>query len=805
MLLASVAAALAGDGIGLEELPFAELSVAPAGPAEIDESVTVDGPFRLVGVAAGVRSYEAPIPIRPRALFFSSAPDGMRLARGNLKFRFAGDGEDAVLPGTWMFSQHSITVRVKPEATPPRPGEFVLTYPKAHERESSFYRTTAGLPAGAEGDRAFVVRSAQVDDVTREGLYLPAPSRAAWDVAVPAGGVLRLQLGVLPPEMADGTRSDGATLQVKVGDRVVATARARVGTFEELKVPLAEWGGQTVRLALETSDADPKRDHVFVASPQVYVPSEKPRRTVLIFIDTLRRDHLGAYGYQRGASPEIDRFAESSVVFDDTRSVAPWTLPSTRSALSGRQPEDWSTAQTLPMRLAGKGWATAAYVGNVYLSSNFDMSGGWGEHGCVNWPYARVEVDRALDFLDRHDDQDAMVMVHFMDLHLPYKEPWSYRGLYEGERPKGLAEGFTRNALLSAARSGKEKIKNYLVARYDQNLRYVDAEVGRLLRSLPDDAVVVLFADHGEEFFDHGDLEHGHTLYDELLRVPLIVRAPGLAPRRVSGQASLLDLTPTVLDLLGMPDPSLAGHSLAPAARGSEDAFLTGRPIGFGRPLYGNEAWGSLEKGIKYISRSGKELLFDVRSDPGEENNLREENDSDGAREAMAKALGRPTRVGFRVTVKGKSGSAFPVELHVPGGISEFWVGDDPTKHSDATVERVDAETVRAAFTSSRGTHREVFVVPTGDAQTVAPTVTVRVAQEGLAPVTLEGKIFDGFGDVLGRVTGGSRSAEVTYAAIPAPVAGRVIATDDEQNAALCALGYAECEKGTEGGGSEER
>ena len=635
MLLATVAAALAADGLGLDQLPFAELSVAPGGPAEVDASVAVDGPFRLVGVAQGVRSYEAPIPIRPRALFFGSAPDGMRLNRGDLKLRFAGDAEDAVLPGTWMFSQHSVTVRVKPESPPPRPGEFVLVYPKAQEREASLYRSTSGFAAGPDGDRSFVLRSAQVEDITREGLYLPAPSRAGWDVAVPAGGVLRAQVGILPPEMADGVRTDGANLVVRVGDEVVATTRVREGDFEDLRVPLDKWGGQTVRLSIASEDPNPARDHVFVASPQIYVPSENPKRTLVIFIDTLRRDHLGTYGYSRGATPAIDKFANSAVVFDDVRSVAPWTLPSTRAALSGLQPESWASARTLPMRLSEHGWATAAYVGNVYLSSNFDMSDGWTEHGCLNWPYARFEVDRALDFLDRHRDQDSLVMVHFMDLHLPYKEPWSYRGLYEGERPKGLAEGFTRTPLLNAAKGGKEKIRNYLVSRYDQNLRYVDDEIARLLASVPPDTTVVLFADHGEEFFDHGDLEHGHTLYDELLRVPLIIRAPGLAPRRVPGAVSLLDLTPTVLDMLGLPDPTLAGHSLAAAARGEDDPYLQHRALAFGRPLYGNEAWGSIEDGIKYISRSGKELLFDVRRDAQELHNLREENDSDGARDAM--------------------------------------------------------------------------------------------------------------------------------------------------------------------------
>jgi len=129
--------------------------------------------------------------------------------------------------------------------------------------------------------------------------------------------------------------------------------------------------------------------------------------------------------------------------------------------------------------------------------------------------------------------------------------------------------------LLAAAKGNREKIKNYLVGRYDQNMRYVDDQLARLFGRVGDEATVVVFADHGEEFFDHGDLEHGHTLYDELLRIPFIVKSPGLAPRRVATPVSLLDLTPTVLDLLGAPDPKLAPPTrcapASPAARFGPD------------------------------------------------------------------------------------------------------------------------------------------------------------------------------------------------------------------------------------------
>jgi arylsulfatase A-like enzyme len=801
VLLSWVGTALAGEGIGLADQRFAELTVArPPPPAALTEgAVSVAGPFRLVGVVAGVRSYEAPIPVRPRALFFDSPPQGMTLERGPAaraagRLRFAGDAEDAGVPDTWDFSADALTVRIRADEAPPAAGDLLLKYPAALDREDALWRVRDDAPAGLDGDSAFVVRSAQVDDVTRRGLYLPTPSTAGWDVAIPAGGVLRFEAGVLPPEMADGTTSDGSDVEVRVDGELVTTVRAEVRAFTDVRVPLAKWGGRTVRVTLSTVDGDPTRDHTFVVAPSVYVPSATPKRTVLVFVDTLRRDHLGVYGHTRGATPVIDRWAEGAVVFDDARSVAPWTLPSSRAALSGMQPEFWADARTLPMRLAAEGWATAAYVGNVYLSSNFDMSGGWGEHGCINWPYARVEVDRTLDFLERHADQDALVMVHLMDLHLPYKEPRAYRDLYAGARPAGLPEVFNRNTLMSAARGNQDYVRTYLTARYDQNLRYVDDQLGRLLAATGDDATVVLFADHGEEFFEHGGLEHGHTLYDELLRIPLVVRAPGLAPRRVSTPVSLVDLTPTVLEILGLGDPELQGRSLVPLARGEADTTVTDRPITFGRPLYGNEAWGSLEAGLKYVSRSGKELLFDLKRDADESNDLRFGKDPTPGRSALAAGLGRGVGIGYRLSPRGRTSNAFKVELHVPGGIAHAWVGDDPTNMSDATVEILDDETISAAFTSARGSHREVFVVPKGDATSIASTVTVRIAQRGVTGTPLKPLPFDGAGEALARVSAQGRTLEVTYAAIPLPAGNAAVGADDEHKAALKALGYIEDE-----------
>ena len=130
-------------------------------------------------------------------------------------------------------------------------------------------------------------------------------------------------------------------------------------------------------------------------------------------------------------------------------------------------------------------------------------------------------------------------------MHLPYTEPREFKGLYAEARPSGLTtDDFLRNDVVKANldSDGRQYVKD----RYDQNLAYVDAEVSRFLNALPDNATVVIMSDHGEEFWDHGGFEHGHTLYDELLRIPMVVRGPGIKAGRFEEPVSILDVTPTL-------------------------------------------------------------------------------------------------------------------------------------------------------------------------------------------------------------------------------------------------------------------
>jgi hypothetical protein len=439
----------------------------------------------------------------------------------------------------------------------------------------------------------------------------------------------------------------------------------------------------------------------------------------------------------------------------------------------------------LPKRLGAAGWVTGAFVGNVYLSTNFNMSGGWSEHGCVNWPLAEVSTYRAMDFLKRHEDMDVFLMVHYMDMHLPYKEPYAYRHLFWGEDPDFIGGYFLRATVLNVPGGKRKELKKYLEARYDQNLRYIDDQLDGLLRLAGQQAQVVFFADHGEEFFDHGDLEHGHSLYDELIRIPLAFWGPGVQAGRVSEPVSQLDIAPTILELLGFASGTTDGVSLMPYLKG-ERPSLGERPRAFGRPLYGEESWGSVVGSSKYMTRKGKEWIFDLASDPKEENNLKDADPVPG-RKALAAGMGQEVVLAWRLTpVRG--GGIVEVEVHVPGGVKLAWVGEDPLLKSEASLKQPSPETVIIRFDGTKGQQREVYIVPAGEIETLSPEVSVKV-QSG-SEVLLKAIPLTGEGELLAEIKAGGKTVQVTYAITPVPSGDALEAMDPELRAALEAMGY---------------
>lgn len=330
----------------------------------------------------------------------------------------------------------------------------------------------------------------------------------------------------------------------------------------------------------------------------------KPTEVNLIFVlvDTMRADALGR---RDGRTPFLDGLARDGTVFERAYAQASWTLPSISSLLAGRWPAEspgWSEGTqgippgvvSLAELLHGAGMRSAAFVSNPLLKESSGFGRGFESYWAsrvedgVLTP-AAVAVDQAIPWISAHRKERFFVLLHLMDPHDPYCPPARRVG------PPGAWPGNPDPAFTGAAPMPDAATVASWKGLYAEEVSYLDSQLARLFASLDPDVrartAVVLTADHGEEFLDHGFLKHAVTLFDEAVHVPLIVRMPGApAGRRVAAVVRLVDVVPTVADLLAVPvaEPvraRWAGVSLAPAVRGTAPVpplLAMGETFGFG-------------------------------------------------------------------------------------------------------------------------------------------------------------------------------------------------------------------------------
>ncbi|MCB9693718.1 MAG: sulfatase [Alphaproteobacteria bacterium] len=790
-------------GIALATLPFAELSIPPdsRGGAPIGAGTPLRGLKPAGGDEKTGFTFTAPNPIKPRTLFFFKPLPGLRLQQGGVGEVPYQWNPRRTTHLNWKMTRDEVTVRSK---SPEVPTDLTLLYPRSVERERGMHFATARA-AGLVTDEADFVRTAVQDGWTsHEGLLLPAPAKASFEVEIPASGVLTFAPGLARPELADLEPSDGCTLKITVDGASVFEEQLTVGPFEVERLDLSAHAGKKVVLGFESLPGGTAlNDFCFVGEPVLSAVKKNPRRVVMVFLDTLRPDHMSLYGWERPTTPGIDAWAKDAAVFDQARSVAPWTLPSARTVVTGRHPELYFSTKKLPELLGDAGFATGMIAGNVYLTANFGMQEGWDHHTVDLFPPAGDVTDQALAWLGDHQGQDAALMVHYMTAHLPYKEPEPYKSMWAGERPPQiLHDNFILNQVQTALRQGlDDKGKQYVRDRYDQVIRWLDTEVARLLSALDEDDVVVVFSDHGEELWDHAGYEHGHTLYDELLRVPLVIRGPGVTPGRFDTPVSLLDVTPTVLDVLGLPTEGMDGTSLVKVTTG--DATLRGmladRPQTVGRPLYGRDRWGVIDGTKKYTTHEGHESVFDLAADPGELHDL---GDAEALvaplREAMGEGIGTSAPVSWRLLPSNNATMRrdVTVVLDVPGGVRAAFKGGDPHQRTGVTIAYPTEERVSVTWHRGGG-GREVYVVPNRPIEEVTPLLKGELhggnhfpwtPMEGAPKSPAEGRRRIAQLDIPeGAVT-------IYWGMAPIPPDGsdELDATDDESTDALEKLGYAE-------------
>jgi arylsulfatase A-like enzyme len=435
------------------------------------------------------------------------------------------------------------------------------------------------------------------------------------------------------------------------------------------------------------------------AAPEPAPPAGTDRPNVMVvLVDALRADRLGPYGFrERPTSPNLDRFAAQSVVFERAISQDGWTVPSVASLFSGVYPQTHGVLRfidpkshfegggegggpvlmdamsqdhtTLAERFAAAGYATAAILKSDVINAGRGFEQGFEHFEFLSQPPKdRLDsgaqlTDATLRWLATHggDPRPFFLYLHYMDPHTSYIAPEPYYSRYSTGFSSSLDGNHGPIVAFNEEGSPEPTADDIgkLLALYDAEIEYWDSQFGRLVDHLAasgllNGTIVVVTADHGEAFWEHELFEH-RAVFQENIWVPMIFRVPGVAPARISSLVQMIDIGPTVVELAGVePGPHWVGLSHAEAIR-------SGSPV-LEQPVsseWAGERTLITPDGLKILLGHGEPRLYDLTADPGETVNLAERRPEDFAR------LKDLLELRFReaVELKGRFAAAGPTEL----------------------------------------------------------------------------------------------------------------------------------------------
>jgi arylsulfatase A-like enzyme len=444
-------------------------------------------------------------------------------------------------------------------------------------------------------------------DEYRNALYVHSPSTLTFETTVPQGGRLHFGLGITE-------KNSPVTFRVTADSKeLLSRTITDSGEWLDQDVDISSYGGRTIKLIFETISEKAGAVALW-ANPLLTTNLPKKRPNILIYmIDTERADHSSAYGYARDTTPFLKKLGAKGLVFEDSQVQATWTKPSTASLLTSLYSfshgiiHDFDTipkgATTLAEQLRAAGYVTASVVANPFagritgLQRGFDYVAEW----AAVQRYRSDAEDRATDsaavnkivfpWLERHSDEPFFLYAHATDPHAPYRPPAGFEEKFANptETPEfnrvyqSLGGKVRYGGGIVISRAGclqrgvnPDRFIQKAIDRYDGEILHNDWSLEQLANKLKqlgvlDNTLIVVVSDHGEEFWEHGWTAHGHSLYQELTRGVLVMWNPQLIPRpaRVSEPVQLIDVMPTVLDLIGIKIPDVVqGQSLAPFAKG---------------------------------------------------------------------------------------------------------------------------------------------------------------------------------------------------------------------------------------------
>lgn len=456
-----------------------------------------------------------------------------------------------------------------------------------------------------------------VEEDTLNVLLAPPNSEFTFDVLIPEDAALQFGCGLA--QRARDLNGDGVEFFISLHDESGEKKelfRRVLDPFhnpdQDLKedniIDLSDYSGQSVVMRFITSTPDQlnfQNDVSYWINPMIYQRSERSSRVngkpnvILVSLDTLRADHLGCYGYDRNTSPNIDLLSKDGILFDRCFSQASYTLPAHVSMLTGLNPVKhnvFSSVQhnldpsmvTLADRLREKGYLTAAVTGGGILGSFYGFPKGFDSYNerltRIQGTTAQKIGELAVSWLEKNKDNPFFLFLHTYQIHGPFLPPPPYKSSFLDPDEVGINSRKLNDLIGDAYRNYfvplTDQQRRNLVALYDAEILYTDEVMLKpIFRSLKDlglydNTMIIVTSDHGEEFYDHGGWLHGHTLYNELIHVPLIIKLPH---GRFSGSVfenivRSIDILPTILEELtiGLVQSEIDGKSLLKIIQGKD-------------------------------------------------------------------------------------------------------------------------------------------------------------------------------------------------------------------------------------------
>ncbi len=500
-------------------------------------------------------------------------------------------------------------------------------------------------PEGAQSvqPKPAQVASVSAAQVERRSISLAPGARVDWFVEVPAGASL---------VFGSAAQSDSGKLAVQAkSDAKGKKHEMAIGAgWTDEVVSLSELEGQIARLRFVNEGQSPialSDVRVVRAASVAALAEAQAENVIVLLVDTLRASKLQQYyPKSRVKTPVLDAFAAQGVMFERPQAPENWTKPSVASVLTSLHPASHNTkedASKLPRSALmlsevyqKAGFETGSFIANGYVSNAFGFDQGWDYYTNYIREQKSTTAENvfgdAIDWIEKNKDKRFFAYIQTIDPHVPYDPPDQFLKMYDPEPYSGQVKNRRTHLMMDDAKKNPKKYnftardKARIEALHDGEISYHDAFFGKFLDKLAElgldqNTIIVVTSDHGEEFQEHGSWGHGHSVYQELLHVPLMLRWPGVAPAglRVAPVVSTMDIGPTVLEATGVAVPeAFEGRSLLGFVRGD---WPTGPHVAFSdflqhrRVIRGGD-WKLIVRGDL------SQVMFDLKTDPWEKTEL---------------------------------------------------------------------------------------------------------------------------------------------------------------------------------------